>query len=367
MFNQTTLIIPTYNRYPFLVRALDFYLSYDLPFPILVLDSSSDELVNSDLENLLNDRRVSYYKYPPDTFITHKFADGISHVKTPYSVLSADDDFVVPTAMNMCAKFLSQNADYSTVHGLYIAHRLLVNNHGSVKFAWKPAYIYQESIESNDPAERLNLHLSNYKTPTFHAVHRTSLLHQIWLEATKYTSDWGLSEIFPTALDLISGKMKTLHILYASREEDNFGWYDSAYINVMYSAEKCGRAVQGIGRYLMSITGMDENRCMWIAEDSLSIYLRSVKPSANYYARVRKKIGSLLLRFHLKHHVSHVLNIKTNFMEKLHLRSFRKEYALIVDDKFSLFRHDFQKIKELVLHYKLDSEIMSRSRRDYMK
>ena len=57
-------------------------------------------------------------------------------VSTPYAAFVADDDFLVPSALEQCADFLDVNQDYSAAHGLGILVTVEGNAaHGSLKGA----------------------------------------------------------------------------------------------------------------------------------------------------------------------------------------------------------------------------------------
>ena len=59
--NNITILITTYNRYPYLLRVLTYYASYGFPARIIVLDSSFDPFPSElrELKELLDQDRKS--------------------------------------------------------------------------------------------------------------------------------------------------------------------------------------------------------------------------------------------------------------------------------------------------------------------
>ena len=116
-----TIIIITFNRYPFLLRLLKFYDNYDHDFHFLILDSSNDEL-DDELKSYLDRENLSYNKYDSSIFFADKIAEGCTHITTPFSVLCADDDFLIPSGIQASKNYLLEHTDYASVHGLYYYH-----------------------------------------------------------------------------------------------------------------------------------------------------------------------------------------------------------------------------------------------------
>lgn len=221
--NRFCMIIPTYNRPNYLRRILNYYNEYGKDYHIhniIVADSSSgeNEKINKETISSLSSLNISHRHYPFDLkrCFYYKIADSLNQVKTEYSVVCADDDFITPHGIEMAIEFLENNPDFTCAHGGYIAFYSKADDKGKQQFYWMPVYPY-ESITSVDAKTRLLLCFSNYHQ-TFYAVHRTDFLNMIWKEAVKFTSDARFMELLPSMLDLVYGKMKRLDVLYDARE-----------------------------------------------------------------------------------------------------------------------------------------------------
>src|SRR5690242_9715163 len=102
--DSLTIVVPTYNRYPFLLRLLRYFRSTHVPH-VLVLDSSSIGTPGDELQQLLQEPWIQYRRFPSDRLPTSKIAEGLAAVQTPYAAMCADDDYIVPRALEQCLEF----------------------------------------------------------------------------------------------------------------------------------------------------------------------------------------------------------------------------------------------------------------------
>jgi len=343
-----TIIIITYNRYPFLLRLLKFYDNYNFNF--LILDSSSHELNDSTLMNYLNKKYVKYKKYNSSILFAHKIADGCQVITTPYAVLCADDDFLIPAGILEARNFLKNNADFTSAHGLYFNHTSseVAQKHG---FSIGPLYQNGHSSEQDSAEERLNAYLSG-ETGYYpmYAVHRTDLFQQIWSETKTYVFDWGLSELFPCALSFIHGKMKVLPVFYESREPNTYTWYDENRHREMYSEEKLDKAVAGIAKHLSLVEGIPDKDATQIAESAFQGYLERVE-----LKMANRSNGSTSTWLRLRQ--------KVRFRTRLRQMFCQGCYPSIYPEYFD----DYLKVKEAVLSANLTQEELNVARRDFAK
>lgn len=240
-----TLIIPTYNRYDFLLRLLKFYKSYNFPFKIIVLDSTSDQLRPPALQELLDHKAVTCYLFLSYRSLEYKIAEGLKFLTTPYSAICADDDFLIPTGINECVAFLKDNQDYSCAQGFYIHHVLK-----GKEFNFSPLYPHMGSNEYQYPQTRVFAYLirgRQFGGQHFYAVHRTETLRMIFKETAKYATGLCINELFAGVMSLIYGKRKMLNVFYGSREPHCKSPIDLEYMKTRYSPDNVKKMVEGIG------------------------------------------------------------------------------------------------------------------------
>ena len=149
--DKVTILILTYNRYPYLHRLLEYFDSYK-PLPqIIILDSSSDEMQNEVLEAFQRSDRIIWKKYPSKTFFIHKIFDGLKEVKTEYSVLCADDDFIAVNGLMSGLRFLDSHPDFSCFMGRCISHGMSENN----SIIWGPLFNGIQGARGSKPVQRM--------------------------------------------------------------------------------------------------------------------------------------------------------------------------------------------------------------------
>ena len=308
--NDITIVIITYNRYPFLIRLLKFYQKYEYLFHILILDSSSDDL-DDEMKSYLKMKNVTYRKYDPSIFFTEKISDGCQSIKTRFAVLCADDDFLIPSSIITSRDFLLKNEDYASAHGLYFNHTSFEKAQ-KTGFSIGPLYSQGKSVKDDSSVQRFNKYMFvKVGINPLYAVHRTNFFQLIWKETSKYVSDWGLSEIFPCALSLIYGKMKVLPVFYASRQPNTYSWYDENRHSEMFSEEKLRLASNGFAKHLSTLDKINNKESSLIVNSAFlkycSFHERKVKNKQNrkFYIlmrllreriRIRTRIQKLLIK-----------------------------------------------------------------------
>jgi len=276
-----TIVIITYNRYPFLMRLLQFYEEFKYDFHYLILDSSNDD-INDQMKFYLKMKNVIYKKYDPSVFFTEKISDGCKSINTPFAVLCADDDFLIPSGIIASYDFLLKNEDYASAHGLYFNHTSFEKAQ-NIGFSIGPIYNGGISVEHDNAVNRLKIYFSGKaKNNPLYALHRTNLFQLIWKETNVYVSDWGLSEKFPCAISLIYGKMKRLPVFYSSREPNTFSWYDEERYRKMYTDKKLDLAFKGFKKHLIATDKMFDKDLFSIVNNSFKSYLSKVDKKISY-------------------------------------------------------------------------------------
>jgi len=171
---------------------------------------------------------IHHEQYSSDTYIPSKIAQALSVVDSEYSVVCADDDFIVPRAVERCTQFLESNPDYEVAHGhtMWVCTVELTTRKRFLTFSriepdtprsklWSRESS-QRTIDYSDPGLRLHQHLLDY-WPTFYSVHRRLNLMRNMLLTANLTKDYWFGELLPGCLSIIQGKLKCLDILYQVR------------------------------------------------------------------------------------------------------------------------------------------------------
>lgn len=212
MLEKITLIIPTKNRYKYLERILDYYSGQGIN--ICVCDSSKSSFEKKD-----NYKNVRYFHYP-DFKYSEKLYQVFEKINTKYVVMCADDDFIVPSSIEKCVRFLEKNSDYSSVQGHYVFFTNPRDKNRSISYA--PIYLHslKMDLNSNFPSQRVKELMSSYMQ-LLYSVCRTNFVREVFslLHSKKNISNFNLVELFHSIFLCINGKCKVLPIFYCAREE----------------------------------------------------------------------------------------------------------------------------------------------------
>lgn len=244
-----TILIPTYNRYPMLLRVLRYIDAVKLNLAVVILDSSSDRpgIFKNAIETLIQKHGIAWLQYESTILPTQKINKGLEGVTTPYVVLWADDDFLILTSLLQEVKFLEEHADFSAVHGEAGIFTLSVCN-GAYEVNGVSSYP-QYSLMDETAVQRLIKHMEHCTT-TFYSIHRTVHLRHHFALCTEHKFGWMWAEIFLSCLTVIEGKTRKTPYLHMLREvhdgndsfnvdyinKDFFDWMVSSDFSLRYEA-----------------------------------------------------------------------------------------------------------------------------------
>lgn len=346
LLDLVTIIIPTYNRYNYLKRILEYYSSFNHKLKIIIADSSDSDIYDSNLKQLLKNDCIKYLKFHSDIIPLNKCCEALNLVESKYVVFCADDDFVTSAGIRSSVEFLENNPDYSVAHGQYISFWLDTSSMDNKHiFCWRPGYI-SDSITMDEPVSRLMHHFENYVCPTFYGVHRTDQIQEIFYDAAQYTDDYRFAELLPSMITLIKGKMKRLDNLYYAREKAvvknyvaNFavfkqeGTYDAKY----------SRFKDCLSQYLSKETGLSIIDAGGIIDEGINRYLAMVSKNKKktLINKLKQFSQSSTLGVRL-YELLKELNNKSSFCKK-------KSSSFFTDWPYSKDAEDYNLIKSLVL------------------
>ena len=353
MLENLTIVVITYERYDYLKRLLNFYLSYNSDAKILVLDSSAFDPEDEELLEILSHEKVSWKRFSPETFFLRKIAEGSSYIDTDFSVLSADDDFLIPKGLEECRQFLEENLDYSSAQGLSFIH--FRNNLNKNKIRLESLYQDKDyALDDDSSFDRLKKYLNGEsKNYPFYAVHRSKDFISIWTYARQYVDHQGLSELIPCCLSLVLGKMKVMDNFYNLREPNNFSnWDDEKTQAKVFSKQRVSKAIEGLTKFINLKDHQNEAEVRLFCENIFNIYLKknseklkklriSNSVSQTYLGKLRKKF-----------------KLRAKLNELLSFFLYKGSHPLI----FKGYLHDFKKVEKSIINSNLSSEELNKSR-----
>lgn len=208
-----TVLIPAHNRPERLKRLLDYYLSFNVK--IIVSDSSDTVFPYLDQYK----EQISYVSFPKQP-LAYKLYQSLDLIKTPYVVMCADDDFIVPRAVDQVVEFLNQHQDYASGQGIYCVYKI---NGDKTNFYLDYPHMLNEDIDEQTAVGRVQ-HLMNNYFQYYYAVFRTEVFCaaiQSTVEDQRNTKivNLNLLEIYLSLYATAWDKHIVLPCFYAAREE----------------------------------------------------------------------------------------------------------------------------------------------------
>ena len=222
MLSDLTLVIPTHNRHGYLKRILGYY--FDSGLEIIVVDSTSTPF------EAATTLTVQYHHVPNHSYL-QKMNLVAGLIKTKYTFICADDDFIVLSSALECVDFLEHNSDYHSVQGHWINFSL---KEGAVSFTPEdhfPSFVGLD-INNDLPSNRIKALFESYMF-LFYAVHRTVNLKDTFENSHKFSDDFaGIWEFVLGMFFIMNGKYKTIPVFYGAREINNFSARHYMFSNI---------------------------------------------------------------------------------------------------------------------------------------
>lgn len=330
---NATVIITTHNREKYLRRSLSYYLNFDLN--LIVCDSSEKVFDFSTYKH-----NGWKYIHSPGMPMADKIYRVLESVETGYTVICADDDFVLLNAINECINFLSLNKEYVCATG-YITTFV---KDGQIPY-FKSGYtqlLNEYKIPEENASDRLSHMLSNY-FPTFYAVHRTDSLKKTFMLMKENPKFLEMTQSLATA---INGKIKALSVFYGVWE----GIFNSAgqvYTDFYTLSTKniyrdeYNLWLEDMSAYLMKCEGCSSIEAKNKIQQAVSLYIEAI--NGTIYLKLKRVIKKCSL--------ARLINFKV----KLKLLKKQETDNLLYQKGFPLYdentQSEFKLIKETILNH----------------
>ncbi len=210
LLEDSTLIIPTFNRPQHLARLVRYYAKKKTSVRFLILDSSEAQTKehNKKIAALLT--HCQYVEFPSEMPVAKKLFEGLKLVETTYCAFCADDDLVFMSSLSSALSFLKNHPDYVCVDGIYLNFNQAQNNvHIHIEYATR-------GIQADDAGARVFKLYQKYES-LFYGVFRTKDALSIFSHVSKNAS-LHYQELFQSTAALLIGKSHRLPIFYAARQ-----------------------------------------------------------------------------------------------------------------------------------------------------
>lgn len=233
------LVITFWERKLYLERILEYYNSFEketLPY-IIIVDQSEytwkHKIESPSIDEWLHLPNLNFYEM-------QKFV--INYTKKKYFFLLSDDDFAIPSALEMGVNFLDKNKEYISATGQIISLKRKRNFTGLYGFeAWT-----KKGLNDNDKKVRLSNAFYNFKEFT-HVIYRsTSLLTALEIVLKSIDSKnslapiryWGLILLLVSSLEgKIKNNLNCVSLVRTSRDLSGSGTHHKDFLDMGIKAE----------------------------------------------------------------------------------------------------------------------------------
>jgi glycosyltransferase domain-containing protein len=235
---EVALLVPTLNRPDFIERVVGYYSYLKSPHPIYIGDASDSEgsaKVTAILKKY-GDLKLRYFHWPGlgASRTVVRLAES-AKAECDFCVSNCDDDYFVPSALSLCAKFLTENKGYRTAQGRSAIFTLdRPGAYGRIQSLGQ--YWGVNELEQETGLERLENFAENYYVSQFslHRIEEFLSTTEDFLEIQDTTH----GEIFQSHAFAILGKSKFLDCLYLVRNDhDDRAYKNRTFIN--WIMQKC--------------------------------------------------------------------------------------------------------------------------------
>ena len=211
MLEKLTIIIISYNRHKYLRDTLKYWSQYNVK--VVVIDGSEKKL---DCEYIFKSN-INYVHDPRGFY--ERLLYSSNYIETEFMILASDDEFLLPSALSSCIKFLMQNTTYSCCGGRALGFRQI---YGKGLFGEEVAHKLKDHLLDHESSiERLESHFSDYEMAHFWSVIRSSKWKIISEHVFQKEYNFGAAfELQVEFLVVVSGKSKILPELMWMRNRE---------------------------------------------------------------------------------------------------------------------------------------------------
>jgi len=309
--NLLTIVIPSRNRHKYLLRGIEYYEKSK--FKVLIADSTIKPLV---LPKKINN--IEYFHFP-DYSIVKKLHAVYSLIETKYCVMSADDDFLIFSALDESISFLNNNSDYSVAIGLQMVYK--VNQEKKIIRSIAYLNLFNLILFGNyDNSYKRLTNYSYYYIPLLYGVQRTKNVNEHISLCKPFLLDknhFNYYELFQAYFSVLSGKIKIVRNLYYVRESipNSAGRYNNSYNDFVNDEIIKNQFIEALSNNFSSknLTALKTRKSII---KSIHIHKRHAFPSQKRLFKLYKRFSSVIKKRILMYFIKRNRNFE-NEMNKI--------------------------------------------------
>lgn len=209
-----TIVIPTYNRSEYIKRSIRFWNGKEVN--VLILDGSKNSIL--EFEDVIIPENITYIH--SETSLANRLNMTREIVNTKYSVLLGDDEFFIPSTLELAVRFLDSHPDYIACGGQCIG--FLRIDTGQVRYRLRYPEFKNFDLDESDASQRVISHFENYTPAHIYSVMRTEVWKSAIWPGTQFDfAAYGAAELAFEFIASSLGKCKMLPLLYWFRSREN--------------------------------------------------------------------------------------------------------------------------------------------------
>ena len=208
-----SVIIPTYNRPHYILRAAKYWQNSQ--FTVHIVDGSDTR--NDALATLSMNSNINYIWSPIS--LHQRLQNVCSLIDTPFSVMCGDDEFLLTSSLSKIITILKQDKSLVACGGQCVTFKV---TNQSVSYKREYHHFQNRQNLSDDVKARLLFHFQNYTPSNIYSVMRSDVWRQaIHICTSQNYAPYDLDELLFEAVVVINGKTKCLADLYWLRSQEN--------------------------------------------------------------------------------------------------------------------------------------------------
>ena len=342
-----TLVLAMFGRKPFSKRFFQYLKLIKCPYPIIFADGNADGYGQCLVEQFSDSLDITHIEHKQTEKFIHYYemqVMALDAVKTPYSMLCDNDDFIFIPGIEKLINFMKDNNDYISAGSpiaLFQIDRYTDNPYGK-KASWHHVYAHlreKEPLETwEDQAKATFLDFQ----PSFYNIFKREVLLQIWQEIHDLNfTDLSLMEFYYQLRAPTFGKQLDDKSLVHYLRQFGAGTYHQHY------------------DYGAVMVQQDAPRDIRLISEEIGKIIEEIQP--NHGESVKNVILDSYAT-HLNHFLPHAV-LRYRFVKLYKL----KQNLLGIWSRMTLFQSLFFRFKEYKLKRVLKRNLLDEIHADFLK
>lgn len=255
--SKVTIIIPSYKRQEYALNALKYWSKYAVDLHLV--DGSENPIIDIDREIKNPQTKYHHIKILSEVDRIKKI---LPLIKTKYTILSSDDDLLLPEALSNCVEEIEKDNDIISCYGQTLS---FYNVENSTMFYRTDYKLNNFKNISNNAVERINKQMNDYVPSIIYSVMPTDIFQNIFdVENFDEFRYYASLELRATLLVTYYGKSKTTNNLLLLRNKSGISAISrnsktTSFFRTMFLPKQKSQRTKFINELVKSIIKKEKN------------------------------------------------------------------------------------------------------------